>query len=61
LTGKKIHGIIQKVKSFLIFFEGDPLILTGQIIFPTLVGVASLAKTAIDSTCSKQRFAIAVK
>jgi hypothetical protein len=30
--------------------EGDPLILTGQIIFPTLVGVASLAKTAIDST-----------
>jgi hypothetical protein len=33
--------------------EGEPSILTGQIVFPTLVGVDSLAKTAIDSTCSK--------
>lgn len=41
--------------------EGAPSILTGQIVFPTLVGVNIIAKTAIDSTCSRQRFAIAVK
>jgi hypothetical protein len=36
--------------------EGDPSILTGQIIFPTLVGVDSLAKTAIVIRLLKAAF-----
>jgi hypothetical protein len=37
--------------------EGDPLILTGQIIFLTLVGVASLPATLVAADDAKSAFA----
>jgi hypothetical protein len=54
LTGKFLWYYTKKSK-FPQCCGGEPLILTGQVDFPTLVGVKNLMKIAIDMVdCNRQ-------